>query len=376
MKKRWAAMLLCVLLLLQLGGISSSATGNVYFMGVEENILPLSDSTMPFWSNNYLYIPSSIFTGTVRTSLGVGQTLASDGRWVALYKGDEAILFKDGNAYGEDPAGKLYYPGAVKRNGQFFVPVSVIANYFGWTYSVKKVSNGWLVWLRTKDFILSEDQFADAASSMMNQRYASYMGEKSPTSESQPIGPEMPELEAVSGKKIYLNVRANQQTREILSVLDRYGAKMTFFCTPEFLEENDDLLRYMIGTGQGIGILATEDEAGISVMEQIRAGNAALVQATGEKTRLIRIEKASAETITDVIGKGYCPQVSELNASRYSLKDSYQAALLFRTVSTTQQPSVLWLDQSVQIGGLASFLAQISRVQEYCLPMTETVEVS
>ena len=106
--KKWITMLLCVILALQLGSLPSQATKTVYFTGLEENILPLSDSTMPFWQDNYLYIPASIFSGMNRSSINVGYSKSSDGSWAALYRGDRALLFRKDKNYGEDQDGKRY----------------------------------------------------------------------------------------------------------------------------------------------------------------------------------------------------------------------------------------------------------------------------
>ena len=53
MKKRWAAGILCILLLFQLSS-PVQAAGKVYFVAAEESVLPLSDASMPFWHGGYL----------------------------------------------------------------------------------------------------------------------------------------------------------------------------------------------------------------------------------------------------------------------------------------------------------------------------------
>ena len=59
MKKRWAMGLLCCLLLFQLA-FPAKAAGSVYFVAAEESVLPVTDATMPFWANGYLYVPASV----------------------------------------------------------------------------------------------------------------------------------------------------------------------------------------------------------------------------------------------------------------------------------------------------------------------------
>lgn len=71
MRKRAAALVLCLLLMLQITAPSVRAEQSVYFVAVGSNVLPLTDATMPFWSGGYLYISSSIFTGVVWSAVGI-----------------------------------------------------------------------------------------------------------------------------------------------------------------------------------------------------------------------------------------------------------------------------------------------------------------
>ena len=65
MRRKLAALLLCLLLVFQLSPVPSGAAETVYFTAVNKNVLTLSDDTMPFWSGGYLYVPSTIFTGGI-----------------------------------------------------------------------------------------------------------------------------------------------------------------------------------------------------------------------------------------------------------------------------------------------------------------------
>ena len=54
MRRKLAALLLCLLLVFQLSPVPSGAAETVYFTAVNKNVLTLSDDTMPFWSGGYL----------------------------------------------------------------------------------------------------------------------------------------------------------------------------------------------------------------------------------------------------------------------------------------------------------------------------------
>lgn len=373
MKKRWAALVMSVLLVLQMGAAPATAAGNVYFVGAEENILPLSDVTMPFWEGSYLYISAGIFTDTARESLKIGTSQGSDGSWVALYWGSRALLFKKGVAYAEDQDGRRHYPGAAERNGQLFVPAGLVADFFGLRYSVLKVPRGSLVWLRTRNFLLDEDLFTNAAYNVMEDRYADYQAAKRENNGPVDPAPEIPPEEVIFGKPLYLCVRASDRTAEMLDLLDRYKGCMTFFCTPEFLAENDDLLRRMVGSGHAVGILAEQGEGLPPVEEQLRAGNESLVRATAEKTRLVRVENADPETLQQLLTAGWCTDVSQLKGE--TLRAGDRADDLLRRMNTTRGIAAVWLTE-VHPSVLMTFLTLANRAEDNCLPLTETVNLS
>jgi len=304
----------------------------------------------------------------------VGYSLGSDGSWVALYWGSRALLFKKDTGYGEDQSGRQYFPGAVERNGILFVPAGVVAGFFNLNYSVSSVRNGSLVWLRSKDFILTEDIFLDAASGVMTQRYQEYLGSTGTAAESEPETPPTVE-ELISGKRLYLCARATEQTGELLDLLDRYDSKMTFFCTAEFMAEHHDLLRRMDATGHGIGILAEEGEGLPPVAEQLEAANRELEQAAFVRTRLVRVENAAPETMADLLTRGYCTGASALPLSRSTLSGSTRATELFRSMTATRKTAVVWLDDQVSSGGLVTFLSQANRAEDPCVPLRETTEI-
>ena len=62
MRRKLLAALACAALLIQLS-VPAGAAGTVYFTAVNMNVLELSDATMPFWSDGYLYVPGSVFSG-------------------------------------------------------------------------------------------------------------------------------------------------------------------------------------------------------------------------------------------------------------------------------------------------------------------------
>jgi len=370
-KKRLASLALCILLLFQMGVSTAGAVeGDVYFVAAEENILPLSSETMPFWHNGYLYISSSIFTGIARKSLGVSYVRGTARQPTILYSGEDRSLFYDTTKnHATDAMGAPYYPGAVQRNGQVFVPASVVASFFGLQYSVTDVSNGYLVWLRKPDFGLNDRDFANAASYAMAEKYSEYQKNKGQTSS---LPSDTGAGVEITGQRVYLCLEAGEQTGELLGVLNRYESQAAFFCSVAFLETHGDLLRQMTVTGQSIGILVDEEDSDMTVEEQLEAGNRALERATCGRTRLVMVEGGSEQTLQAVSAAGYRCLQPELDRADYELHSASNALNLLQRVRARREETTIWLADTANALGLRAFLTNMEQVEGRCLAWTET----
>lgn len=371
MKKRLAGLLLCMLMLVQMTSLPVGAVGeDVYFVAAEENILPLSDETMPFWHNGYLYVSSSIFTGIVRKSLGVSYVRGTSRQPTILYSGEDRSLFYDPDkSYATDAKGSLYHPGAIQRNGQVFVPASVVAAFFGLQYSVTDVNHGYLVWLRKPGFGLGDRDFANAASYAMEEKYSEYLKNTDQTSDA-PFAPGTGV--EISGEHVYLCLEAGEQTGTLLDVLNRYESQAAFFCPAPFMEEHGDLLRQMVATGQSIGILVDAEDPDMTAVEQLEAGNLALERATCGRTRLVMLTGGDELAQQAIEELGYRCLRPELDRSSYELHGVSNAANLLQRVRARGGNVTVWLADTADAAGLRAFLASMEAVDVRCLAWTET----
>ena len=130
MKKRGAALLFCLLLVLQLA-VPVRAAGSVYFVAAEASVLPLTDATMPFWSGGYLYVPASVFTGF---DISIINNTAK--KMTVLEKDRRALLFDWEKGTAQDGGGQVLTPGLIQSCGSMFVPTSIVSDFFGLQFPV------------------------------------------------------------------------------------------------------------------------------------------------------------------------------------------------------------------------------------------------
>ena len=374
-KKKLAAVVFALLMLVQtVPPTEAQAAKNVYFTAINDNILPLSDETMPFWWGGYLYIAGSVFTGYVRENTGISYTYNASKQMAALYasgKSGKSLAFNLNTGYTQDHQGNIYNRPALKRGGEVFVQAAVVAEYFGLKYSVISVENGHLVWLREPDAnTLSDATFADAASYTMRERYDDYI--KGQSAAQLPDTPEGGEV--FEGKRIYLCFRAADplKTTSLLDTLDRQGSQAAFFCTAEFLKEQDDLLRRMTATGQSVGI-HVDGDSNLSALEQVEQANRALYQATCGMTRLVFAENVDGQTLEALRQAGYSCLQPDMNSEAQGLQTSGGAGTLLQRVSAQRGDISVWLGESAGAVGLRAFLTAAQQSEDACIALVETV---
>lgn len=363
MKKQWIAGLLCCLLLLPLSA-PVRAAGSVYFVAAEESVLPLTDETMPFWANGYLYVSTSVFT-----SFGISVINNTGKRMTVLEKDRRALLFDWEKGTAQDSSGTAIAPGSIQSGSSIFVPAATVAVFFDLLYSVTEVSNGYLVWLRSPDFGMNIRDFANAATYNMEERYSTYRKESQ--SGSSPLAPSTPVIPA-DGARIHLCIEADQRAGSLLDALERAGGWATFYCSPDYLEENGDLLRRMTASGHTVGILIDEATPAEEQEAQLRRGNEALCRATLSKTRLVYLRGGSEEATQALTQSGWCCLTPALDRTDYQLESTSNAASLLRRVAAWRGDVSVWLGTTAAGAGIREFVTSAQNAGHYCRALTET----
>lgn len=380
---RLAALFFALALLFQLSAPPAQAAQRIYFTAAGIDLLPLSDSTMPYWSGGYLYVPSSIFTGRVTKALGVSclpNNYVSDPNLRIFYGGGPSLQFSTDLGYAKGSDGSVYYPGALRRGDEIYVPIAVVAAFFDLEYSVTTLTNtqitkgnyGALVWIRKPGFGITDRDFANAAAYQMTSEYNEYIKAKEESPEGSQSPSDTPETPA-SGKTIYLCLEAGADAGVLLDALDVYFAQAAFFCSQEFLENQGPLLRRMAAGGHAIGLLAEDDGDPDSLLLRLEEGNRALARATMGKTRLVLLKNGQDADRQRLEDQGYRCLEADLDRSGYELQSAANGESLLRRVSSLRGDVTVWLAGQASPQGLRTFLDAAGKAEDRCLALTETV---
>lgn len=383
---RAAAAAFAVLLLAGTALPPAAAAGSVYFTAINETILPLSDSTMPFWSDGYLYVSSSTFSGG---GLGIYYSHNTIKQTVVLYMSGKALIYRLDTGIVSDNQGNNYWPPAVTRGSHVFLPVSTAANYFGLTYTCSRVSHGYLVRIRSSNSLLSDSLFVDAAHAQLASRYSQYQqagqssaetpspavpasGTQTETAKEDEENAENAEPPGVSGKMIHLCFRADAaKTAALTEILNAKNAAATIYFTELQIRKNGDLVRQVITDGQSVGLIADASAQAGSVEAQLHAANSALFRAAAEKTRLCMVDGGSAAAAAAAQRAGYCCLNAEIDRSSTGLRDSRGAKNLLRRIAARSGAVTVWLSDSVSGAGLNDFLSAAGKNGDKLTGLTE-----
>lgn len=366
-----AALLLALLLLIQLLPAASGAGGE-YLVAVNEEVLEMTQETMPFWSGGHLYVSNVIFSGSYRSLLGVAYSRPPN-KPVVLYslRSIGTALFFDletGQAY--DGQNNTYRLPAIQRGSYVFFPIDLVASVLGLTYSYTPASPAPLIRIKSSSVKLADDAvFLDAASSRMWDRYNEYIRS---LPEDQPA--DSTPAPTYTGQRVYLifTVAETASARSAVDTLTRQEAQATFLLTPEQLAGSDDLLRSLAATGQGIGLRLTAGEDAVARAEE---GNALLWKATRLRTRLVWLEGDQGGGAQALREAGYCVMSSRLDASGRPLSSANRAQALYQQLSSLRDR-----DQTVFLGtaqanlvGLGTLLGSLQGAQCRVIAYRETL---
>ena len=312
--KRWkrsAALVLVLTMLVTLLN-TAQAAGNIYLTAVNENLLELTSDTMPTWSNGVLYVPYTVFDGSYTgINLGISSSYSRDEGTVTLYTLQQMVVFDLNRGTCYNPLTEQTLSGrAILRNGRPYVPVASVCSYFGLSYSVIDIEEGYIVRIKSSGVVLSDYSFVDSAQNSIRNRIRDYnqANQSQPTPGVLPptYNPEEPDTDiTVPDDPVDADViptylafacEDSQGLSEILDTLDSRNQRAIFFFDAQGLEREDDLIFRILGSGYSIGLIA-QGRSTSATNRLLEEANQTLSQVAYTRTSVVLVPESQREEL-------------------------------------------------------------------------------
>ena len=280
LRRPCAILLFMVLILSTLSGppVRAATQSGVYFTAANEQLMPLNDETMPFYSNDVLYVSSRLFEGG---ELGISYSRHTALGLATLYMhgSTKDLRFDMAGQIAYDKEGNLYSGYAIERGGIVFFPLRLVCQYFGLTWSYSETDTVPLIRVKSGSAIFSDSDFIYVASRLMSDRYSEY-SRSAPSNPSSPVESQDPPVQAAEGQRVYL-LFDGAGARDILPSLE--DVRATFLLTAEEMEDGD-LLRALTAGGHAVALRIGSAE---SAREELLAAREALWQSARVQLELV-----------------------------------------------------------------------------------------
>lgn len=360
--KRTCALLLALLIAVTcVQGNSEAVLDGVYFSAANDQLLDLSEETMPFWSNGELYISSQFFQDT---DLGIMYVYSPSMNLAVLHNRTTNLKFDLANSTVYDNDNKFYSGHAIKQSGQFFFPINLVCSYFGLKWSLTHTSTVPLLRVTNNQAILSDTAFIDAASSMMLVRYAAYKKAIQNTHPQQntPQPPSPPPIHAADGQKVHLILKSqsSETTREILTLMET-NCFATFLLTVDQMSDGD-LLRQLIGTGHSV-VVQVQGNTEKMIREELLHARELMWNNAHAPLHLVWYEgKLDISQLLDETG--FLSVSAELSPKGLQLKSSKAALTLFNKIGQSQEDITVFLGYDRDcLDGISTLLDHLQEAQ-------------
>ena len=367
MKKRLIALLCAVVLCCSMVPARAINAGDVYFVGVNDHLVPLTMDTMPAWVNGVLYVPATVFDSAVTgANLGVYCNQSSTNNTITLYSLRRMLVFdlSRGVAY-DYHSGENLPSRAVNRNGRFYLPVEMVCDFFGLEDTYNYTRYGYLVRIKSDAAWLNDADFMDAASGPMSSALQEILRQQ--TSDTPPPVRQEPENEPQAPKnraQICLGFRCEtgEGLEQILDRLDRESVRGIFFVDSEVLTARDDLIRRIVGSGHSIGLLAEEESASAGG-RKLGQANRMLAHVARTAATAALVPDAQRQTLEQ---EGWvCWQQTVNGLPRENERSAAYAQRIVRAIGSRRGVVSITLDDSAAIAEALPVLLQQLKQEEY-----------
>lgn len=314
--KRWKRSAALVLVLTMLVALlnTAQAAGNIYLTAVNENLLELTSDTMPTWSGGVLYVPYTVFDGSYTgINLGISSSYSRDEGTVTLYTLQQMVVFDLNRGTCYNPLTEQTLSGkAILRNGRPYVPVAAVCSYFGLSYSVIDIEEGYIVRIKSSGVVLSDYSFVDSAQNSIRNRIRDYnqANQSQPTPGVLPptYNPEEPDTEItvpddpvdtdIIPTYLAFSCEDSQGLSEILDTLDSRNQRAIFFFDAQGLEREDDLIFRILGSGYSIGLIA-QGRSVSATHRLLEEANQTLSQVAYTRTSVVLVPESQRDALEE-----------------------------------------------------------------------------
>lgn len=367
-KRFFAALLALALVFTLVRQEGTAVLENVYFTAVNDKLMPLNDETMPFWSNNTLYVCYTVFD---QTDLDV--------QYIRNYSMGLAVLYTSKNGLYFDLVGRtvydkndVFYSGnAIEKNGYVFFPLDLVCRYFGLSWSQSDTATVPLIRVKSDTVVLDDRGFIGAAATMMASRYAEYEkivnaaqqeeDEKPPNEPDEEPVVSPPPIHAADGQKLYLVLsgRTEEAIRSAMNILTDRGA--TFILTAQQME-NGELIREILGSGHSIALLVpggTESE----ILTELQRARELVWMAACSLLQLVWYE--GIEDATPLFEEQGCVSITaQLDRRTAATRSVKEVDALMRTIGKHQKDLSIYLGNDEKyLDGLSTLLERLDQAQ-------------
>ncbi len=170
MQRKIIAVMLIILFLAPFVQTANADNSGLCFTATNDLLLDLGSMTT--FVGGIAYVPAKVFS-----TYGVYLNYFDSKSTALLYNSTKQVFFELTSGNSKDGAGNILSVSATLKNGQVYVPVAWVCQYFGLYYSyIGGDGYGDVISIKNGGEVLTDSQFLNAASSLMRTRYNEYYG--------------------------------------------------------------------------------------------------------------------------------------------------------------------------------------------------------
>ncbi len=245
MKKAVCIVLILCLALLPCAALAADSA--VCFIAINDDLLPLTSQA--YSQGGLFYVPVTVFT-----QLRLYSTYQSSTSTLEITSSSRQMFFNLATGETYDSNNTYYTASAIMRGGVVYVPVDFVCRQFGLSWSYIR-GNGYGDLCRITDGTasLSDVLFMNAAAPLMSSRYNEYVGAT--------VSPDANDGSVSNADSVIFLSFQGMPGDDMLTALNTYGIKATFFLTASEIAENPGAVRRIAGEGHNIGALCSSSPA-------------------------------------------------------------------------------------------------------------------